>query len=247
VKFQQLLKRVTDIVLAVLILILTSPFLLLVTLLIWILEGRPIFYISRRHVTADRTIPIFKFRTMVRDATNPKYRLRERFMKDGYLDIPRTCEVYTPIGRFLERIQMVELPQMLNVIFHGMSLIGNRPLPADNVRLLKKYPHWSKRFDSPAGITGLAQVVGKIRLSPTQRLGLESAYSERYQRGNILLCDMFIFFYTLAVIIFSRNLSVKSAYALVGSREPQSPLEDSDPEVVSRANPAGSRFKTTAS
>jgi lipopolysaccharide/colanic/teichoic acid biosynthesis glycosyltransferase len=236
-----------DIVLASAILVLASPFLLLVAVLIWIFEGRPIFYVSRRHVTADRTIPIFKFRTMVRDATDPKYRLRERFMKDGYLDIPRTCEVYTPIGRFLERVQIVEVPQMLNVVFHGMSLIGNRPLPAENVRLLQKFPHWNKRFDSPAGITGLAQVVGKIRLSADQRLGLETAYSERYRQGNIVLCDMAILFHTLVVILFSRNLSVENAYSLVGLQGWKHAPEESDLEIGTTAQRPVSRYKTAAS
>jgi lipopolysaccharide/colanic/teichoic acid biosynthesis glycosyltransferase len=246
-KFQQRLKRVIDVILAASILVCASPFLLLVALLIWILEGRPIFYVSRRHVTADRTIPILKFRTMVRDATDPKYRLRERFMKDGYLDIPRTCEVYTPIGRFLERVQIVEVPQMINVIFHGMSLIGNRPLPAENVRLLKKYPNWNARFDSPAGITGLAQVVGKIRLRPEQRLGLEAAYSKRYQRGDIMLCDVFIFFSTLAVIFLSLNVRVDTAYRLIGMGAPENRNDESEQQTGAPGEPAVSKFEATAS
>jgi lipopolysaccharide/colanic/teichoic acid biosynthesis glycosyltransferase len=127
-------KRGLDILLAASILLVSSPVLALVALLILLLEGRPVIYVSRRQVSAGRTIPVYKFRTMVRDATSRKYRLKERFMRDGFLDIPRSCEVYTPIGRVLERLQIVELPQMVNVLFHGMSLIGNRPLPAENVR-----------------------------------------------------------------------------------------------------------------
>ncbi|MEO8370355.1 MAG: sugar transferase [Candidatus Solibacter sp.] len=237
------MKRVIDVVLATFILVFASPFLLLVALLIWILEGRPVFYVSRRHVTADRTIPIFKFRTMVRDATDPKYRLKERFMRDGYLDIPRTCEVYTPIGRFLERVQIVEVPQMINVIFHGMSLIGNRPLPAENIRLLKKYPNWNARFESPAGITGLAQVVGKIRLRPEQRLGLEAAYSKRYQRGDIMLCDVFIFFSTLAVIWWSLNVPVDTAYRLIGMDAPEEHESEQQAKAAAAGSQTGSGFE----
>ena len=122
----------------------------------------------------DRTIPVFKFRTMVRDATSPKYRLAERYMRDGYLDIPLSCEVYTPLGRLLERLQIVELPQMLNVLFHGMSIIGNRPLPQDNVRCLQKHDGWEQRFDCPAGISGISQIVGKLNLRPEERLSLRS-------------------------------------------------------------------------
>ncbi len=210
-------KRLVDVALAGLILLVASPVLVLAAVLIRILEGGPVFYVSRRQVSVDRTIPVFKFRTMVRDATSRKYRLRERFMRDGYLDIPRTCEVYTPIGRILERLQIVELPQLVNVLFHGMSLIGNRPLPSENVRLLQNLDGWSNRFDSPAGITGIAQVVGRRELTPKQRLDLEGAYSKMYQEGNIAWCDMKIFYHTLRVIVFSKGIPIEKAYRLVGA------------------------------
>lgn len=215
----RVIKRSIDVVLASIILLVSLPILVLAAMLIWMLEGRPVVYISRRHVSVDRTIPVIKFRTMVRDATSGKYRLRERFMRDGYLDIPRSCEVYTPIGRILERLQVVELPQMVNVIFHGMSLIGNRPLPSENILLLRKMDDWSKRFDSPAGITGIAQIVGRLELTPKQRLELENAYSKMYQEGNIAWCDMRIFFYTLRVILFSEGIPLDNAYRLVGAEQ----------------------------
>ncbi|HWB83043.1 MAG TPA: sugar transferase [Bryobacteraceae bacterium] len=214
------IKRFIDIVLASGILVTLSPVLVLVALLILVLEGRPIFYVSQRCVTPGRTIPVFKFRTMVRDAKSPKYRLKERFMHDGYLDIPRTCEVYTPIGRILERLQIVEVPQMLNILFHGMSLIGNRPLPRENVELLKQYPKWSRRFDSPAGITGIAQVVGKMWIAPEHRLELEAAYSHAYRNGNILKCDLLILAHTVRFILTSRGLPPLKAYALLGVPAP---------------------------
>jgi lipopolysaccharide/colanic/teichoic acid biosynthesis glycosyltransferase len=221
VRFSQGLKRCLDIVFAVLILIATLPILLLVPLLILILEGRPVFYLSRRCVDGDRKIPILKFRTMVRDAKSPKYRLNERFMKDGFLDVPRNCEVYTPIGRILERLQIVELPQMFNVLFYGMSLIGNRPLPEDNVKLLKKFPNWQMRFQSPAGISGIAQVVGKLRLSAPQRLALEAAYSETYLHGKIVRCDLWILFYTVRFILTSNSPSPERAFQMMASAMPE--------------------------
>lgn len=211
----QLLKRVIDIALALSLLLVTLPVLLLVALLILLLEGRPVFYCSRRHVTPTRSIRVFKFRTMVRDATDPKYRLKERFMRGGYLDIPRNCELYTPIGRFLERSQIVELPQLLNILFHGMSFIGNRPLPRENLELLSHYESWQKRFDSPAGISGIAQIVGKLSLQPEERLAMEVAYSELYQRGGVVWCDVMIVFHTLQVVVLGTNISRERAYQLL--------------------------------
>ena len=67
----------------------------------------------------------------------------------------------------------MELPQVFAVLFGYISFVGNRPLPENNVDLLRKeFPNdWQKRFDSPAGLTGISQVVGKLTLSPKQRLG----------------------------------------------------------------------------
>lgn len=217
-KFSQGIKRILDVVIASSILLLTLPLTIVVALLILFLEGRPIFYISHRHITPTRVIPVIKFRSMVRDATAPRYCLAERFMRNGYLDIPRDCEVYTPIGRFLERMQIVELPQMWNVIWHGMSLIGNRPLPATNVRLLQQFEGWAGRFDSPAGISGITQVVGKLGLQPAERLALEIAYSERYQQGNIVWLDAEIFFQTIRFVFLSKGIPLERAFRMVGVR-----------------------------
>ncbi len=208
----QIVKRLIDITLATLGLVVLSPVLITTALLLLLLEGWPIFYVSRRHVTASRTIRIYKFRSMVRDAKSPHYRLSVRFMKDGFLDIPLTCEVYTRIGRFLEKSQIVELPQLLNVLFDGMSLIGNRPLPAANVELLlRKYPDAIRRFDAPAGISGVAQIVGKLNLQPNQRLALESSYADLYRRGNIVRCDILVLLYTLRVILRGPGLTLDEA------------------------------------
>lgn len=125
-------------------------------------------------------------------------------MRDGYLDIPLDCEVYTGIGKFLERSQIVEILQLYNVLFHGMSLIGNRPLPAENLKLLSEMPNWDVRFMSPAGMTGITQIVGKHNLMPADRLELETLYSKVYLNGNILICDLKIIWNTLRMILLGK-------------------------------------------
>ena len=216
-KISNLLKRITDIVVSILLLSLLFPILILAAILIFVLEGYPIFYISRRFIALDRCVSILKFRTMVRDATSPKYQLRERFMRDGYLDIPLNCEVYTPLGRILERTQLVEILQLFNILFHGMSLIGNRPLPRENIELLKQFDGWQRRFDSPAGLSGLSQIVGKLNQTPQERLELECLYSSLYgsNGGNIFLCDLFIAYYTVRLLLFGKPLSIEGARQLV--------------------------------
>jgi lipopolysaccharide/colanic/teichoic acid biosynthesis glycosyltransferase len=214
----QVIKRCVDLFLAIVLLVILSPLLLLASLLILVFEGRPIFYISRRHISASQAVLILKFRSMVKDAKEPKYRLNERFMRDGYLDVPLTCEVYTPMGHLLERTQLVEIPQLLNILIHGLSFVGNRPLPAANVAHLKaNFPDWAERFDSPAGITGIAQVVGRRNLTPNDRIELESLYSHVYQYGNILKCDLKIIFITAWVVLFAEGITVSRARELLMS------------------------------
>lgn len=216
-KLSNVIKRVVDILIATTLLISLLPIFVLIAVLIRILEGAPIFYISRRFISADKIVTIFKFRTMVKDATSPKYQLKERFMRDGYLDIPLTCEVYTPIGRLLERAQLVETLQLLNIIFDGMSFVGNRPLPKDNIELLKKFSGWQERFDSPAGVTGISQITGKHGLLPQQRLYLERLYASVYKNsdGNIVFCDIYIVAYTIFLLLTGRHLDYRKAVDLL--------------------------------
>jgi lipopolysaccharide/colanic/teichoic acid biosynthesis glycosyltransferase len=214
-RLNRILKKIFDLVLSFTMLVLISPLLIILALLILVFEGWPIFYISRRFIALDRSIPIFKFRTMVKDAKSPKYRLNERFMRDGYLDIPVDCEVYTPIGRWLEKTQLVEILQLFNVLFHGISLIGNRPLPLENINLLKKFEGWEGRFDSPAGISGITQVVGKMQQQPRERIELECLYSKLYRNGNVFMCDLLIMWYTLRMVLFKKPLSIEAARNLI--------------------------------
>ena len=217
VKLSNIIKKIMDILLAVFLLIVLMPILVVVALLIRILEGSPIFYVSHRFISSDNSVNIYKFRTMVRDATSAKYRLNERYMRDGFLDIPLECEVYTSIGRILERTQLVETLQLLNILFDGMSFVGNRPLPKNNIELLKKFLGWQERFDSPAGITGISQIVGKYGLLPHQRLHLERMYSNVYinPNGNIILCDLLIIGYTIRLLLTGSYLDYEKAIALL--------------------------------
>lgn len=186
--------------------------------IIFVLEGRPVFYQSYRAIDREKCISIYKFRTMVKDARSPKHRLEERFMRDGYLDIPLSCEVYTPIGRILERTQLVETPQLFNILFNKISFVGNRPLPTQNIEILKRqFKNWHMRFDSPAGLTGISQIAGKYDLTAEKRLLLEGMYSNLYNnpKGNILICDLLIIWHTIKVILFGAYINFDAAKSLL--------------------------------
>lgn len=149
---------------------------------------------------------------MVKDALDPKWKLEEKYMKDGYLDVPISSEVYTSFGRILEKTQLVEILQVFHVLFNRMSFVGNRPLPEKNVELLKKkFPDtWQERFKSPAGMTGITQVAGKFNLTSEQRLELEFLYSKVYQEGNILKADAYIFFSTIILLLLKDASAYRS-------------------------------------
>lgn len=213
----QIIKRTGDIVLALVLLLLLVPIFGLVIIAQLLLEGRPVFYVSRRYVTTEQAVAIPKFRTMVRDAKSEKYRLSERFMRDGYLDIPLSCEVYTPLGRLLERTQIVETLQLFTVLSGKMSFIGNRPLPLENIKLLQQFEGWAERFDAPAGISGISQVVGKYGLTPQQRLDLERLYSRVYREGNVVKCDTMIVWYTVRLLVTGKSLPMDHGVALLNA------------------------------
>jgi len=210
--FLRFIKRLEDLFFSLLTIVIFYPILIPVIIIYIFSEGFPVFYISKRVIGKDKKVTIVKFRTMVKDAKSEKYQLEKKYMKDGYLDIPLDSEVFTPIGRILEKTQFVELPQVINILFGSMSFIGNRPLPGRNIMLLKeKFPNkWEERFDSPSGMTGISQVVGKFKLSPEKRLDLEVLYSKVYKEGNILKADAYIFFSTIILLLLKDAVAYRS-------------------------------------
>ncbi len=211
ININKVTKRWNDIIIATILLIVFSPILFLVALLIMIFEGRPFLYTSERFVKINQLTRVYKFRSMVRDANSEKYDLTGKYMRDGYLDIPFDAEVYTTIGRILERTQIVELPQLINILYGHMSFIGNRPLPKNNIEILKEKAGWEERYHCPTGLTGITQVVGKLNLDPDERLDLERMYASVYKNGHILICDLYILYRTFLVVLFGKGLPVEKA------------------------------------
>lgn len=178
-------KRLFDIIFSFLVLLLISPFLLLIALIIKLESGGPVLYISKRVGTAYRIFNFYKFRSMRSDADTMipdllhlnQYHSEKKettpFVKLG--NDPRV----TPFGRFLRKTSLDELPQLLNVLLGDMSIVGNRPLPLYEARQITK-DLWSKRFLAPAGITGLWQVSkrGKKNMSAEERIALDMSYAD---------------------------------------------------------------------
>ncbi|MBI2117838.1 sugar transferase, partial [Candidatus Peregrinibacteria bacterium] len=122
-------KRGSDVALSALLLVLFLPFLVLLSLLIVMDSGFPMFYVSRRiGAYGRRSVPVLKFRTMVADADGRKAELASRsHRRDGPLFKVSNDPRVTRVGRILRRWSLDELPQLLNVLAGHLSLVGPRP------------------------------------------------------------------------------------------------------------------------
>ncbi len=208
-------KRILDLCLSLVIFLGMFPLSVLILPLLLCLQGRPLLHRSYRCISADREIMICKIRSMAEDAESGKFQLAKRYMEEGYLNIPPESEVFTVTGKILERLQIVEIPQVINVILGQMSLVGNRPLPKANIELLKRKPCWEERFDCPAGLTGVSQIVGKHSLRADERLRLERMYARVFKEGHILLCDLNVLFRTMLLIVSGKRFSFERAERLL--------------------------------
>jgi len=187
-------KRAMDIVLSLLVLALGSPFWLFIAAAVkWTSKG-PILFSQVRLGLHGRPFRIFKFRSMVADA---EARLKDVVDLDN-LEVPgfkiKGDPRVTPIGRFLRRTSLDEIPQLLNVLMGEMSLVGPRPeMPA----LVSRYTPWQRRrLKAKPGITGLQQIMAR-----GQPLAGVMEYDLVYLKHQSLLLDLYILLKTVMVVI----------------------------------------------
>jgi len=186
-KFKELFKRIFDIIVTILAIIILSPVFLLIALALKLESGGPVLYVSKRAGRGFRVFDFYKFRTMVPGA-DEKIEQLSHFNhyhvnnEDGpvFFKMINDSRI-TKIGAFLRNTSLDELPQFFNVLFGDMSLVGNRPLPLyEAVKLTTD--EWAERFMAPAGITGLWQIKkrGQDEMSDEERINLDIAYAHKY-------------------------------------------------------------------
>lgn len=190
-------KRGSDVVLSTLLLIVLFPFLALLSFLVAVDSGFPIFYVSRRiGAEGRRRIPVLKFRTMTRDADGRKEELASlSHRRDGPLFKVCNDPRVTRVGGVLRRWSLDELPQLLNVLAGHLSLVGPRPHLSEEVKLYK--PFERRVFAVWPGITGLAQISGRSDLSFAEEVRLDLQYIEHWSP----LLDLWILWRTVWVIL----------------------------------------------
>lgn len=196
-------KRLLDMTLATVAAIAWVPVLLIAGGMVLIFTGRPVLYRSMRRVDSGKVIRIVKFRTMVKNAEQLANRATVPVDNNvRFLNIPPTSPLYTRVGRLLERCGITELPQFAHVLRGQMSIVGNRPLPENVMRLLREeYPNAEDRFLTPAGLTGPAQLVGRDSLTDGERLTLEGAYCRAAIQSYSMWLDFSILLYTVLIVI----------------------------------------------
>lgn len=181
--FQRFIKRIMDLLIAIIGLVVLSPFMLLIALAIKLEDGGPVFYKQERMTRDRKVFEIYKFRSMIvgadkRPATDDDDRI-------------------TKVGKVIRTIRFDELPQLINILKGEMSFVGPRPEHLDHVKAYEEnIPEFSFRLNVKTGLTGYAQVYGKYNTTAYDKLKMDLQYIENYS----VFLDIKIIFMTIQVL-----------------------------------------------
>lgn len=177
------LKRFTDILFSIIVLLISLPIFLIVMIAIKLDSKGPVFFIHERTGYKGKPFKMIKFRGMIDNALAYGPELTQE-------NDPRI----TRVGKILRRTSFDEVPQFINVLKGEMSIIGPRP---EIISITNNYNEYQRKvFDYKPGITGISQINGRQKLTPEQRTKMEIEY---YENENFW-SDMKILFKTVAVV-----------------------------------------------
>lgn len=189
---QRFLKRCMDIIVSLIMIILSSPFLIFSALAIKLYDGGPIFFRQARGTINGKIFYIHKFRSMIVDAE------RDNSPQPATNDDPRI----TPVGRFLRASRLDELPQLFDILVGNMSLVGPRPERIDHIRqYTDEIPEFQYRLKVKGGLTGYAQLYGKYNTTPYDKLQLDLMYIQNYS----LLMDIKLILMTVKIMFMRES------------------------------------------
>ncbi|MCP3819733.1 sugar transferase [Streptomyces sp. A3M-1-3] len=192
-------KSVIDRMGAFLLVVLAAPVLTLLALAVRVGSPGPVFYRQTRVGKHNTHFPMWKFRTMVVDAERLRSNLETANENDGHMFKMRNDPRITPMGRFLRRYSLDELPQLLNVLLGHMSLVGPRP------PLPEEVAHYDdvemRRLSVKPGLTGLWQVSGRSDLTWHETVSLDLRYVDNWS----LAWDMDVMARTVRAVLNGRG------------------------------------------
>lgn len=194
-----MLKRVTDVLLASLALLMLSPVLLVIAAVLAVTSPGPIIYKSLRIGKDYKPFHMYKFRTMRVDADQQRDALRQAVGLQGQLFKIKEDPRVTPVGKLLRSTSLDELPQLLNVLKGDMSLVGPRPLPPDESEMFVS--PYTMRFSVYPGITGLWQIKGRSNNDFQFLCKLEYSYIRNWSFWK----DLEIMFQTIPAVLAKRG------------------------------------------
>ncbi|MCQ2353517.1 MAG: sugar transferase [Clostridia bacterium] len=177
-------KRVFDVFTSLLTIIILSPILLIIAAVILLTDGRPIVFSQRRVGLDGKIFKCLKFRTMRKDT--PPY------LGKGEIEDPE--RYITGFGRFLRRTSLDELPQLFNILEGDMSIVGPRPIIAEELNL-QRLRKEAGVYDVRPGLTGYAQVMGRNDLDDETKVSYDKYYLDHISIGldlSIILRTFFV-------------------------------------------------------
>ena len=188
-----LLKRAMDILLSLLAIIVTSPFMAIAALAIWSYDHGPVLYKQVRLTKDGRLFEILKLRSMIVDAEKGGARLA------GEHD-----DRITPVGRIIRAIRFDELPQLFNILKGDMSIVGPRPeRPEIAEQYRKELPAFDLRLQVKAGLTGYAQIYGRYNTEPQDKLKMDLMYINHASLAE----DIKLVFATVRILFMRESTS----------------------------------------
>ena len=191
-------KRMIDVAGALMLIVGLAPLMLLVVLLVKLTSKGPAVFVQRRIGFRCNEFGMYKFRTMVANAQQLEAELREGIGSE-YFKLENDPRV-TPVGRFLRRYSLDELPQLFNVLEGTMSLVGPRPLLVSDLERLPIRGQM-RRFSVRPGLTGLWQVSGRSSTTDQQRMQLDRDYINDWS----LWLDVKILARTIGAVLSGRG------------------------------------------
>lgn len=200
----RIVKRILDIVVSFFLLIVLFPLNIIISLMIKLHDGGKIFCSQVRATRDNKEFKIYKFRTMIEDAEN----------KTGVVLASKDDDRITKLGRFLRKGRLDEIPQLLNVFIGDMTLVGPRPERPELIqKTIKDIPEFRYRTLVKAGLTGLAQTMGRYDTTFYDKL----LFDLYYVNNHSILFDLKILFYTLHVLTkpsVTSGISYENKYAI---------------------------------
>jgi exopolysaccharide biosynthesis polyprenyl glycosylphosphotransferase len=195
-------KRLFDLVAGTFLLLMLTPVLLAAAMAIKLTSPGPIFFVQDRFGLNKRRFRMIKFRTMRADAEARMQEIEHLNEKSGPIFKIRNDPRITPVGRWLRKTSIDELPQLINVLFGEMSIVGPRPLSVRDA--LRMEVAWQKRrFSVKPGLTCLWQISGRSNLSFEQWMELDLKYIDHWS----LKLDFSILVRTIPAIVTARGAS----------------------------------------